>query len=61
MDEERLELLSSEELFTVDQFCGMMVAERRMWFVIDQLFKGHKHTIGEWITLVRQQGIAVNQ
>lgn len=49
-----------DELFTAEQFCGMKIAERRMWYVVDQLFKGHKHTIEDWIKLVSKHDIAVN-
>lgn len=55
------EILDNKELYTADQFCGMMIAERRMWFVVSQLFPGHKHTIKDWIALVSKHDIAVNQ
>lgn len=50
-----------DQLFTVEQFCGMKVAEKRMWFVINELFKGEKHTLDQWIVLVSAQGIEVNK
>lgn len=45
--------------FTAEEFCGIKSVEKRMWYVVDQLFPGAKHTLEDWVVLVSKHGIVV--
>jgi hypothetical protein len=44
---------------TSEQFCGIKSIEKRLWFVIEQKFRGQSHTVQEWVKLVTGIGIEV--